>query len=496
MVDLRLITEIGVLCAVVVFAWWRYRRCSSRSALLDRYRQTFDAVNDAIFVHDGGNGRIIETNLRAQEMYGYTQEEFRALDVSALSVRDEAFSLHAAHQKISMALSDRPQTFEWYARRKDGYQFWVEVSLRATVIGGKHYVIAAVRDISTWKDAQQSLRDSKEQYCSLFTSMLDGYALHELITDENGVGIDYRYLDVNDAFLAITGLAREALIGKRVCEVMPRTERYWIDAFSAVVKTGVPAHLENYSVELDRYYEVAAFRPSPGHFAVIARDVTHRKKAEDKIKASLSEKETLIRELYHRTKNNMQVISSMLELQAMNTKDARIVSIVRETQNRIMTMALVHQKLYRSQNLSKLDLADYIHELVDMLIASQHISCEKIKVIYDMKPLSVVLDVAMPIGLVINELFTNICKHAFPGDRCGVVRVTLGDNADGSANLAVFDDGVGLPNAFDCRKTATLGVQTVVTLVEHQLHGSVRYESVKGTMCDIIFRHDLYTERV
>ena len=145
-------------------------------------------------------------------------------------------------------------------------------------------------------EADEALRESEERYRLLLTEMLSGFALHEVICDENGNPCDYRFLEVNPAFGRLTGLSSEEMIGKTVLEVLPGTEPYWIEAFGKVALTGKPVQLENYSKELDRYYEVSAFSPSPGQFAVTFMDVTERKRAEQALRQAKYNLEIAVKE--------------------------------------------------------------------------------------------------------------------------------------------------------------------------------------------------------
>ncbi len=231
-------------------------------------------------------------------------------------------------------------------------------------------------------------------------------------------------------------------------------------------------------------------------------DITERKKAEsqrdemlERVKISLREKETLLRELYHRTKNNMQVISALLDLQAVYTDDERLREAFVDTRNRIHSMALVHQKLYEARDLSYVNLKEYISDLLKLLLSSFDIFPGKIELLSDMKDVSVMIDAAIPCGLIINELFSNIFKHAFPGDRSGKVHVEL-YKIDHEIFITVSDNGVGVPRDFDFRKHGRLGLQNVISIAEKQLGGKVSFESDGGIMCRLQFRDDHYKSRI
>jgi two-component sensor histidine kinase len=221
-----------------------------------------------------------------------------------------------------------------------------------------------------------------------------------------------------------------------------------------------------------------------------------RQKAEEQLKAALEEKVVLLRELYHRTKNNMEVIRSMLALQAAHSRNELVESAFKDAENRIQAMALVHQKLYQSQDLSRIDLHEYIQDLAHLLIGSYQISSQRISLMLDIEPVSVLIDTAIPCGLVLNELISNALKHAFPGDIKGEITIRLFRTDQEDIELQFSDNGIGVPNGFDFRTQETLGLQTIFAVTEHQLQGQVHFEVQNGITSYIRLKSDLYTARV
>jgi two-component sensor histidine kinase len=225
-------------------------------------------------------------------------------------------------------------------------------------------------------------------------------------------------------------------------------------------------------------------------------DITERKQAEDDLKASLREKEVLLRELYHRTKNNMQVIIGLLNLQSERIKDEKVLEMFKDTGSRIKSMALVHQKLYQAKNLSRIDLKDYIEDLAGMIMKSQSKKPGAVALKMDMESVFVSIDSAVPCGLIMNELISNALKHAFPGEREGEIRVILRHNADGEIEMGVDDNGEGLREGLDIRQCESLGLELVVQLTEHQLQGQLEVRREKGAQFGIRFREPENMERV
>jgi len=226
----------------------------------------------------------------------------------------------------------------------------------------------------------------------------------------------------------------------------------------------------------------------------ICRDITALKQAEERASRSVREKDALLRELYHRTKNNMQVIIAMLHLQSQAVTDENLLQVFREVENRIKSMSLVHQKLYQAKDLSRIELKDYIRDLVDLLVRSYKKKSQLITINLDMESVSVNIDVAIPCGLVINELISNSFKHAFNERGKGVITIHLRCFQDDEIEITAADDGEGMAEDFDIREGDTLGLQSVIAMVEHQLRGTLEMNTEKGTKFRIRFRNSFRSE--
>ncbi len=229
----------------------------------------------------------------------------------------------------------------------------------------------------------------------------------------------------------------------------------------------------------------------------------NRNQAEEQIKASLREKEVLLKEIHHRTKNNMQVISSILALQSDMLEHDQVKKIFKDTENRIKSMALVHQKLYQSNDLSNINLKEYIDELAELLLKSYN--AEKISFILETLETDnsfVLIDIAIPCGLILNELITNSLKYAFPGDsqdkidETGEIRIKLNRTDNHEIFIRFSDNGIGFPENFDFENADTLGLRMIISIVEHQLGGTIDFETNNGMTCQIKFNDNFYSERV
>lgn len=215
------------------------------------------------------------------------------------------------------------------------------------------------------------------------------------------------------------------------------------------------------------------------------RDITTQRAAEAQMRSALQEKEVLLKEIHHRVKNNLQVISSLLNLQSQSVADPRDLSLLMDSQNRVRSMALIHDSLYRSPDLSQVKFRDYVGNLIFSLVQAYKTDTGRVTFMHDVEDVTLRVDKAIPCGLIINELVSNALKHGFPGDRKGTVKVTMFQRGD-TIELKVADTGVGLPPGMDFRKSASLGLELVTTLTE-QLGGTLTAVTDGGAVFTLVF---------
>jgi two-component sensor histidine kinase/DNA-binding response OmpR family regulator len=225
------------------------------------------------------------------------------------------------------------------------------------------------------------------------------------------------------------------------------------------------------------------------------QDITERKRNEEMIRAALREKEVLLREIHHRVKNNMQIISSLLHLQEAFITDPRTLEIFKNTNRRIRAMALVHEKLYSSQDLSRIEFSEYISNLVVHLFQSHEVDSKLIRFLPHMEKVSLDINTAIPCSLIITELVSNALKHAFPAGSSGELCVELSKSEDETITIIVRDNGIGIPEQLDILGTNTLGMQIITTLVG-QLEGSLKLAREKGTAITVAFKEPKYKQRI
>ncbi len=213
-----------------------------------------------------------------------------------------------------------------------------------------------------------------------------------------------------------------------------------------------------------------------------------RKRAEDQLSVSFREKEILLRELYHRTKNNMQIISSLLNLQSMAIDDKQMLHVIQEIQNRIRSLSLVHEKLFEAKDLSNISLKDYVEDLAQALLASYQGSNKRISITVDVGDVFMSLDSITICGLIINELVSNSLKYAFPDEETGNIQILLHSTDKGEIELCIRDNGIGLPEGLDFEHPKTLGLKLVRGLTEDQLRGKIELKGEKRSDFLITFK--------
>jgi two-component sensor histidine kinase len=227
--------------------------------------------------------------------------------------------------------------------------------------------------------------------------------------------------------------------------------------------------------------------------ADLQAEVRERKRVEEEVRASLREKEVLLREIHHRVKNNLQVVSSLLKLQAQNIQDPTALEVFKESQDRIKSMALIHEKLYRFGDLARIDFADYIRSLAGYLFHAYAVDSEAISLTLNVDDVLLPIDAVMPCALLIHELISNSLKHAFPKGR-GEISVDFHTHDQKTFTLMVRDNGIGCPNRFDVENTSSLGTQLVAALAD-QLDGALEFDNGHGVSCKINFTLPTYRQR-
>lgn len=228
----------------------------------------------------------------------------------------------------------------------------------------------------------------------------------------------------------------------------------------------------------------------------LMEEIEENKMAREQISASLKEKETLLSEVHHRVKNNLQIILSLLSLQSNATKDPKYSAMLNDSKNRIRSMALIHEKLYASKDLARINFRDYLKDLVQGLFRSYESISDRIGLKIDIGDIFLEIETAIPCGLIVNEILSNSLRHAFPEGRKGEIRIDLREIEGPEYDLVVCDNGIGLPKGMDVRNAGSMGLQLIMNLSENQLKGRVEVHNDVGTEFRIRFKENQYKKRI
>ncbi len=351
----------------------------------------------------------------------------------------------------------------------------------------------AIRYAIGRKHAETALRESEERYRLLFNRGNDVIFVYRLTSE----GLPGQFIEVNDVACQRLDYTRKTLLGMTPLDIeAPDSQRDVSDIMEELfVQRHVMFEVMHVTKEGDRIpVEVNAhlfdLRGEPTVLS-IARDITRRKRVEAELRAALREKDVLLREVHHRVKNNLQVISSLMDLQSNYITNEKILRMFQESQNRIRSMALIHEKLYQSSGLMRIDFKAYLQNLTTHLFRSFGVSAYIINLTLDVEDVFLDLDTAVPCALIINELVSNALKYAFPDswrqaqDKEAKLCITLREEAD-RLILVVKDNGVGLPAELDIKQTNSLGLRLVLMLAR-QLKATLDIERRDGTIFTLTF---------
>jgi PAS domain S-box-containing protein len=331
-------------------------------------------------------------------------------------------------------------------------------------------------------------RKQKEEELKKFKFISDHANDAHFLVDENA-----KFHYVNDTACRMMGYSEEELLTLGVPDVdLVYDMGKYRELFNQIQKETVsPVQTVNKRKDGTVFCSeitVTGYRieDEPYMFAVL-RDITERREAEEQMRKSLKEKEVLLKEVHHRVKNNLSVIYSLLKLQTKYVKEERYREMFHESMDRIKSMAIIHEKLYRSDDLAKINFGDYLTDMVDSLYLSYGLSPGKVTLKKDVEKITLDINFSVPCGLIVNELVSNALKHAFPEGREGEISLSLRRKSKGEIELTVSDNGIGMPEGLDYKKTNSLGLTLVKSLVS-QIGGKIELYGEQGTGFRITFR--------
>lgn len=384
--------------------------------------------------------------------------------------------------------------FDYRVRTKSGSWKWVADYGKVVARDEQGHplrMIGTHRDVSDRKQAEFALRQSEQKFKGAFDTITVGMAL---------ISLTGGFQEVNTTLCRMLGYGETELLTLRLEDVEePLDQRVDFSLTEQMMAGEIPGYqVEKRFLRKDGQLfwgllNIALMRDAHGQLLyLIAQitDISDRKQAELKVQAALAEKQVLLQEVYHRVKNNLQLIQSMLQMQQRRLNNPEAVQALRESWNRVMAISLVHEILYQSDNLAQINLKEYVPILVQHIAASYHSTAPTVVVKTEVNSIIVPMKTAICCGLILNELVTNAMKYAFPDGRAGQVGVELfiaSSEPKHPITLIVRDNGIGLPNPIHLSTSKTLGLNLVQDFVD-QLRGSMTVESSQGSLFRITFK--------
>ncbi|WAC05309.1 MAG: PAS domain S-box protein [Methanoregula sp.] len=467
-----------------------------------RYRKLFETANDGILLIDAETGEIINANPFLLTLIGSSPEEILGKNLLDTGIFRDADLVKKAFLDLQTEKNIGYKELPLVA--KNGQEIIVEFVCTVYTVDHTDIIQCNVRDITGRRQAEEALRIVREKYTKAFISAPDAITISEL---DSG-----RFVEVNEAATAIFGYSHEELIGKSAGELGIWLKKEDRDAFVDQLKEHGRVHqyevverrksgeLFNASVTAD----TIAIGNSMYLIAII-RDISELKRAEEqlrhfneelekgiaerteKLNASLEEKVLLLREVHHRVNNNLQIILSLIRLQSRTIKDPQFLDTMGEFHNRIMAMAHVHERIYSSENISRIGLSEIVRFLGTSLFRTYNADPQQIRLNIETNNIQVPVTSAIPLSLILNELISNSLKHAFVQGTTGEITIA-GRREDDNILLLIKDTGIGMPADLDWRRhEQSLGLRLVMGLVE-QLNGTIELDRTAGTAFTIVVK--------
>lgn len=483
--------DVEMVSLLAELAWEIVERKRAEEALKISERKYRTIIEHAPFGISCSTieGRLISANPAMAGILKYDSPEDLQETVNRSSIQEVLFVEPAERAQVVNKIFEGSawHVFECRYRCKDGTVITCKVHSRRITDqeGCEREFESFLENITDRLEAEKVLRESEEKFRVLAETAPAAIVVYQ----------DEKIVYVNPAAVRLFGYGESELLRMKFWEWAHSETRTQIMDRGLARQRGesVPVQYEQRFVTKNGemgWVMVSAgcitYRGKPAGIATFI-DITENKRSEEMMQAALAEKVVLLKEVHHRVKNNLQIISSLLELQSDSIEADSSRKFIRESQDRIRSMAIVHEQLYKSEDLSLIDFSCYVEELVSSLFRSSVRSADKISTDIDIRGVELGIDQAIPCGLIINELVSNALKHAFPAKRGGTISIRGYLDTEDHVCLTVSDDGVGLPRGFEIATAETLGLQ-IVTLLTKQLHGTLEIQGDTGLAVFIRFR--------
>jgi PAS domain S-box-containing protein len=489
--------------------------------ILKKWANIFEHAQWGIAVLEHENEIIDMMNPAFAQMHGYEKNE-----LANASLNDVMAPGKRGELKRHIAESNKKENynFESVHLKKDGSTFPALQSITTVndANGNLLYRIINVLDITERKLSEEALTKSEERFISLFNDSPipiweeDFSGLKKYFNKLRSAGVSnfaeyfeerpdelklcasyVKIIDTNKESLSFFKAVTNELPGNLPSFLMKESFNVYKEEMIAFAQGDTRYENEISFLDLagNRKFVIIRVQATPGYEKTLKRilisffDITERKNAEENIKASLKEKEILLKEIHHRVKNNLQIISSLLNLQSEYIHDEESRELFNDSLNRIRSMALIHERLYQSENFSKINVQEYIKDITNYLLRTYKRNQRSVIINVEIENVSFSIESAIPLGLIINEVVSNSLKYAFTDRGSGIISIKMHGGANGSFHLILKDDGVGMSESIDFRNTKSLGLQLVNSLVE-QLDGQIELSRKEGTEYTIIFSVD------
>lgn len=430
--------------------------------------------------------RFTQVNKAFVALLGYSEAEL--LNMTFVDISDSESTDHDIRQ-IKRLLNREIALYRTEIKflSSDKKTVWglVQISVMYGKEGEFLSLLIMINNITIRKKAEEALVESQE----IFNQFMLNSPIYVFFKDAK-----LRSLRLSRNFEQMLGRPLQELLGKSMDELFPsELARKMLEDDFRVLKEGKLTEIEE---ELNgRYYSTTKFpiyiNDTPMYLAGYTIDVTSRKLAADAVKAALKEKEILLREVHHRVKNNLQVVSSLLNLQANKIPDKAIKGILEQSRNRIRSIALVHEKLYQTGNFAEINIKEYTRSLLAELFRVYLSDPQKIHIRTEIENVDIPLVYAIPYGLILNEIISNSLKYAFPDEMANKIKpeifIRLKTLSDNSLQLIAGDNGIGLPDDYQATDSLSLGLYLIRILATEQLNGGIEIDNKKGTIFTITF---------